>query len=163
TVLLLAAMAALLPTALRERSWAMYLLAVTGGFVAFCVVFKWQPWHPRLHLPCFALGSVAFAWLMTQSRLRCLMPVAVIALVGSVVPVALGSSARSLGREGPNVSASTADELRFFDRGDLLADARAVVERIRAKEAGNVDLINQEPVPWEHPIALWLRQGKHPP
>jgi hypothetical protein len=163
TVLLLAALAALLPTALRERSWAMYLLAAVGGFAAFCVVFKWQPWHPRLHLPCFALGGVGFAWLMTRPRSRCLMPVAAIALVASVVPVALGSSARSLGLDGPNVFSSSADELRFFDRGDVLADAKEVVERIRVKHAGNVELINQEPVPWEYPIALWLQQGEHPP
>lgn len=31
------------------------------GFVLFCAALKWQPWHSRLHVPYFILGSVLVA------------------------------------------------------------------------------------------------------
>lgn len=163
TVLLLTAIAALVSLAFRERSWLVYLFALTGGFALFCLVFKWQPWHPRLHLPCFALGGVAFGWMMTQTKGRFLVLPTAILLVLSLLPAATRSSARSLGGEGPNVFRSTSDQLRFYGREELLRDARRVVERIRAMNPDAVDLINQEPAPWEYPIAWWLREGEAPP
>lgn len=162
-ILLVVSLIALVPLALRRRDWFVYWLVTAGGGLLFCVVFKWQPWHPRLHLPCLALGGVAFGWLATQTRMRWLTPLAVAGLVLSVVPVATRSEARSLGPDGLNVFTTDPDRLRFFNRDTLLNDAREVVMRVKAKRPLAVDLINQEPSPWEYPIALWLREGADPP
>ncbi len=36
------------------------------GFVAFCAVFRWQPWHARLHVPLFALVAPLAGWLFDR-------------------------------------------------------------------------------------------------
>src|SRR5262249_31152068 len=35
----------------RRRALAVYIVAVVVSFLAFCAVFRWQPWHTRLELP----------------------------------------------------------------------------------------------------------------
>jgi hypothetical protein len=32
------------------------------GFIAFCAVFRWQPWHTRLHVPIFVLLAPLAGW-----------------------------------------------------------------------------------------------------
>ena len=162
TVLLLVSFIALAPLAVRRREWLVYWLAAAGCFLLFCVVFKWQPWHPRLHLPCFALGGVAFGWLVTQRRVRWLTVPAVVGLVLSVVPAATRSAARSLGPGGLNVFTSEPDRLRFFNHDAVMNDAREVVARVQATHPRAVDLINQGDVLWGYPITLWLRDGDDP-
>lgn len=39
------------------RSLLHYSIAVTIAFLLFNLVFRWQPWHSRLHLPLFVLWS----------------------------------------------------------------------------------------------------------
>jgi hypothetical protein len=39
----------------------LYLVIPYGCFFVFCLVLKWQPWHPRLQLPVFCLFGVVLA------------------------------------------------------------------------------------------------------
>jgi hypothetical protein len=39
----------------------VYLLLAYASFFVFCLVLKWQPWHPRLQLPVFCLFAVVLA------------------------------------------------------------------------------------------------------
>jgi len=163
-LLLLVAVPALAATAARrDRRWLVYLLATAGGFVLFCAAFKWQPWHPRLHLPGLALGGVAVAWLLTRPVVRWTAPVAVAGLMLTVLPAATRSEARSLGPAGLNVFRHNPDDLRFYGQAALAADAHELVRRVRVTNPVAVDLINQTPVPWEHAITLDLRSGAMPP
>ena len=43
-------------------------LAVIVSALAFCVVLKWQPWHSRLHLPIFVLGSALVGLAASRTR-----------------------------------------------------------------------------------------------
>ena len=57
-LLLIAVVTAVCPiarTLRRQTIVVQYLLAVTGGFLLFCLDLKWQPWNSRLHLPFFIL------------------------------------------------------------------------------------------------------------
>ena len=143
--------------------WPVYVIAAAGGFVLFCGVFKWQPWHPRLHLPPLALLGVGFGWAFTRPVVRWFAPVAVAALIVGLDPAVSRCEARSLGAEGLNVFRHDADELRFLGRADLATDAREVAARIRSVRPSVVEVINNGPLPWDYPVALWLRSDPEPP
>ncbi len=70
----------------RSRRFAVpYTLAVLGTFILFSAVFKWQPWHSRLHLPFFVLAAPSVAWAFSRLSLRWLVH----GLEGLLVIVAL--------------------------------------------------------------------------
>ena len=39
-----------------------YFASLISGFLLFCFIFKWQPWHARLHLPFFVLAIPVVAY-----------------------------------------------------------------------------------------------------
>lgn len=162
-LLLLVALPASAVATRRDRPWLVYWVTVAGGFLLFSVVFKWQPWHPRLHLPVLALGGVAVGWLGTRRGVCWVAPVAVTGLVLSVVPAATRSDARSLGPGGLSVFRHDADGLRYFGRGDVRANVAEVVARTAALRPRAVDLINNGPEPWEYTIMTALRGATDPP
>jgi hypothetical protein len=41
----------------RLHEIRLYSLMVFTGFLLFCILLRWQPWHSRLHLPLFVLFS----------------------------------------------------------------------------------------------------------
>src|SRR5262249_37396548 len=41
----------------RSTSWSWYYAGIGIAFVLFCALPRWQPWHSRLHLALFVLGS----------------------------------------------------------------------------------------------------------
>ena len=54
----------------RSSNLTLYVLGIAAGFLLFCIVLKWQPWHSRLHLPLFLIGAPAVGamleWLGNQ-------------------------------------------------------------------------------------------------
>ncbi len=144
--------------------WLIYLLTTIGGFACFCVVFKWQPWHPRLHIPLMALGGVAVGWLFTRPGIRWAAPLAVAGLILSVIPAATQGESRSLGPKGlVTVFQDDKELLRYFGNPNLRDNSQEVVKTVQAMHPRTVDLINQPTLPWEYPIALELRSGGDPP
>jgi hypothetical protein len=45
-----------------QRHVAVYAGLLVAGFVLFCLYLRWQPWHPRLHLPLFVLGAAGLGY-----------------------------------------------------------------------------------------------------
>jgi len=46
------------------------IIAVIGlllAFILFCLLFKWQPWHTRLHLPLFVLSAAIIAVVLERA------------------------------------------------------------------------------------------------
>lgn len=41
----------------RNRTALLYMSMLVVSALLFCLLFKWQPWHSRLHLPLFVLFS----------------------------------------------------------------------------------------------------------
>ncbi len=86
-------------------------LAAVVSFVVFCGVFRWQPWHSRLHAPFFMLLAcfVGCAAERTLGR-RGTLAVVVLLLMCSV-PYAVGNEIRPLVTSGGTLFGVSRDQL----------------------------------------------------
>ncbi|MGH8070503.1 MAG: hypothetical protein ACRERE_35750 [Candidatus Entotheonellia bacterium] len=49
-----------------SKGVVMHVVGLVLGFVLFCALLRWQPWHTRLHLPLFVLWSAAIGVILTR-------------------------------------------------------------------------------------------------
>src|SRR4030095_3670727 len=45
----------------RQKTLLPYSLCLLFGFLMFCFLLRWQPWHSRLHLPVFMMAAPCVA------------------------------------------------------------------------------------------------------
>lgn len=60
-LLILGSLTALAFAGPRDRLIGIYSICAVASFLVFCLLFKWQVWHSRLHLPFFILMSPVVA------------------------------------------------------------------------------------------------------
>lgn len=82
------------PSLVRSQV-ALYVVGLVVAFVAFCAVFRWQPWNTRLHLPLFVLWSAAIG-LAFERQLRDITGMLGAVLILAALPSALFNSSRPL-------------------------------------------------------------------
>jgi Dolichyl-phosphate-mannose-protein mannosyltransferase len=149
-VIVLAALLALVwrppLTSARTR---VYGLAVAGGFVLFCAVLRWQPWHSRLQLPLFVLAA-PFVALVFGALSRPLLAALGAALLLGAVPYALNNAARPL--VGPASVLAVGREQQYFAnrpalRAPFLA-ARDALAELGCRRLGYLAQGND----WEYPL-----------
>ena len=62
-----------------------YFATAWGGFLLFCLLFKWQPWNSRLHLPFFVLFAPLCGIVLTRlSRAKLGSALAAVLLLASL-------------------------------------------------------------------------------
>jgi 4-amino-4-deoxy-L-arabinose transferase-like glycosyltransferase len=101
-----------------RRAWrdglALAAAVPVVGFVLFCVLLVWQPWHARLHIPAFILVAPGAAWVVARAGAipRVLVGLAAFALVW---PAVLTNEAKPL--IGPrSILRAPHDAVRFHQR-----------------------------------------------
>ena len=52
--------------AIETRQALLLAIGLAAAFLLFCAVFKWQPWHTRLHLPLFALWAAVIGTVLAR-------------------------------------------------------------------------------------------------
>ncbi len=131
---------------------------VIAGFLTFCAVLQWQPWHVRLHLPLFVASAPLVGTWMEES----LRPVGFGLL--AVLLVGVGGWVVSLNRSHPlvggpgNLFRTPRQSQYFTNRPQLEAPFREVVRRIRRRSFRRVGLIVglEE---WVYPLWVLLSAG----
>ncbi len=102
---------------ISERLTAkLFALSLLLCALTFCVLMTWQPWHTRLHLPMFVLGSALAGAVICDRWPKSIAAMTMIVLIVGAAPFALGNEIRPL-IFGGNVFDKTRDELYFNDRG----------------------------------------------
>lgn len=141
-----------------RRLWLLWIV-ILGGFLVFCLAFKWQPWHPRLHLPLFVLGAAAVGILFSDPRCRSASPLVIAMLLGSALPALLVSEYRPL--TGPDsILVHDSERLYFQGRDDILQAARDVVNWSHGNN--RLAVINHGALPWEYPLTRLLKKAHNP-
>lgn len=107
----------------RQRGWVLcFALTAVGMFLVFSLLFRWQPWHGRLLIPCVAMGAVG-GGLICGARGRGMTLAVVAVCVAWLVP-SLDNSHRPL--LGPrSLVASRDDDTRR--NVDVLSDVESAV------------------------------------
>jgi hypothetical protein len=105
------------------------LLALSGlaMVIVFSILFKWQPWHSRLLIPCFAVASIPFGIVADRARaLWRTVPFLAVVAMGAWLWPSLSSLHRPLAG-APSVLLAGGARPHIIDdlRGELLAPAVA--------------------------------------
>ena len=104
-----------------SRPLVRFGIALVAAFVLFSTVFRWQPWHTRLHLPLFVVAS---AWIATVwSRVSSARVTTVLGalLLLAALPAASDNQLRPL--FGPtSIFVRSREDQYFAERPDLRKD-----------------------------------------
>jgi hypothetical protein len=135
------------PDLRRGRSFR-HLACLFCGFVLFCALARWQPWHSRLHLAFFALAAPVVAALFAPYRTATGIVAILLFYVG--ISHALWNANRPLlGSE--SVFKKTEMQVLFTKRPHLQQTYEALLGLLDEQGARRVGLIldNDD---WEYPL-----------
>lgn len=138
--------------------------AVVAGFLLFCLILKWQPWHGRLLLPQFVLGAPAIAVIAANCWRPRLVAVVALVLLTAALPWVFSNISRPLvhvSREaGVMFPLLTVDRNRiyFVNNRDLYERYMQIAADIRQKNATSIGLVLSEDG-WEYPLWVLIKEG----
>jgi hypothetical protein len=140
-----------------ETRPAVFLAAgLVVSFLAFCAVFKWQPWHTRLHLPLFVLSSgIAGAVLERYLPRAAAGVLGMILLLGATPYVFANTSRPLIAAYGPGIFSSPRADLYFRSRGDLLSSYPAAAQFAESQNCDAIGLVMTQNQ-FEYPLQILL-------
>jgi hypothetical protein len=143
----------------RAGAVGRHAAALALSFAAFCLVFKWQPWHARLQLPLFVLAAPLAA--VVLERYERLTTIAAVLLTVTAGPPLLANYRAPLARR--QNALNTPRLQQYFSRFGGDPDAReqgfvGAAEFLRARGCRDVGLVLDWDE-WEHPLWVLLADG----
>jgi len=143
----------------RDKVSRLYAICLIAGFLLFCLLLKWQPWHSRLHLPLLTLAiPLSIVVLSRFIHQRILQLILVSFIILALPPLLANVSRPLLGQD----SIFTKDRISqyFTNQPELEIPYRKAMAQL-PRDCSRVGLllgINS----WEYPI--WVLRnvsGKH--
>ena len=157
-LILSAAVRIVMSRPLRRSGLARYGLVLASGFLLFCLVLKWQPWHSRLLLPLFVLASplVGVAW---EGSYRLILSATVLMTGLAARPLLQNRLAPLVGK---HTVLNTPRLHQYFQAFSGGPDARerayvAATTLLRAQNCADVGLLLGWD-DWEHPLWVLLSE-----
>jgi len=137
----------------KDPAFMVYAAGNLASFMGFCWVFRWQPWHTRLHLPFFTTAA-PFVGRATAAIFGPAVSTGIsVVLLMYAFPFALNNELRPLASPTSTVFKLTRDEMyRAPEQTRLLAQA---LLRQPCRVIG-LDSTPNYPV---YPLAHWLGIG----
>jgi len=143
----------------KRQDLANYFVAVAGGFLLFCFLFKWQPWHTRLHLPLFVLWSPATALVLSENKKWLADSLMIVLLVASLWWVFYNHSRPLVGRR--SIFVTSRIEQYFNNRPDLEVPYIEATRFINAQKYHHIGL-SFGGDQWEYPFWVLLQKNTSP-
>ena len=146
-LILVTLMIVIVSKSLRRSRVSLYVLGLVGAFLAFCAVFRWQPWHTRLHLPLFVLWSSVIGVVFERQFRGVINNALGAALILGAMPATLLNETRPLiNRGGLSVITASRERLYFSARPSLFDSYRRAASLIAESSCQNVgiDILGDE-------------------
>lgn len=140
----------------ETRAVLLLSIGLLASFLLFCAVFKWQPWHTRLHLPLFVLGAAVAGAVLSRYWSRAATAVLGMLMLLYAIPEAFANPLRPLiGRVGWNIFSRPRRDLYFADLRDRMAPYQAAAKFVESSQCQDIGLdLSQEPL--EYPLLALL-------
>jgi hypothetical protein len=122
---------------LPDRLFYLYLIIPCAGFLLFCLMVQWMPWHTRLHIPLLCVFMPSVAVMLTKTPARFVRPIAVAGALLSLYPTFKINYRPLLGEYSVFKTDRTAQ--MFYARPDLLTcsvDVADLVAEIKPRSVG---------------------------
>jgi len=138
-----------------NRIFLLYSLIFLIQIFCFTILFKWQPWHSRLHTPGFILAAPIVAWTLSQVNRKVILTSILAVLLGYACLVVVFNYSRPLisipGYTSPFGINSPRFSKYFATKPELLDDFVKIKSRLKNCkniEVGMIIGIDD----WEYPL-----------
>jgi hypothetical protein len=115
-----------------KKEGRIYFLCLITGFLLFCLMLRWQPWHSRLHLPLFVLSAPFISYIFSITVKKKIINYLVLIVCVYAIPFL------------PNIANTyfLADRTSqyFLDKPDLEMPYREIFEHIEKLDCQQVGL-----------------------
>jgi hypothetical protein len=143
----------------RRVSWAVVVL---GGIAIFALLFKWQPFHSRLHLPAellmVPLVAVALdrAWHGRRANAILVGTICAFAAIIASIFLLLNVDRPLIGRSGhPSILTTPRAQQYFAQRPEFAEPYTKIVERVRSRGDRQLALVGGFD-DWYYPFSALL-------
>lgn len=134
----------------KEKEIQRYLSVLLVGFLLFCFVLRWQPWHSRLHLPIFVLFSPGVGIFISRIRFKWFSTIIILMVILASIPWVILNPAKPLLSEN-NVFQATRASQYFRLRPDAEAPYTQAVTILAKHSCFNLGAILSTDS-WEYPL-----------
>jgi len=167
--LTLAALLTLLASATRQKENSLifrYTAVLATGFLLFCLVLKWQPWHSRLLLSLFVLMTPAVGVIVSNRWNPRWVSTSAVVLLIAALPWVFCNSSRPLIMRVASINDIVVfpllkydrNQLYFLNRPELYEQYVQMAEDIKRGIAVNIGLVTSEDS-WEYPLWVLIKNG----
>lgn len=137
----------------KEKYLTIYQLCITGAFLLFCLLIKWQPFQSRHHLSIFVLFSAFIGVVLSKVwNYRIVNTLALIFMILSL-PWVFHNKFRPIVGDS-NIFNTSRIEQYHINRPDLTEPSVGAVNFIRAKGCSDIGLVSE----WEYPLWVLLQE-----
>lgn len=142
-----------------------YLLCLILGFLLFCFLLAWTPFHTRLHLSLFVLFSAFIGCVLSKVwSLRLVNVLAVVLLITALPWVFLNESRPLIANSNfmktgaiENIFNTSRTDLYFLGRKDMEVPITSAVEFIKSSHCSNIGITFDKLDIYEYPIWALLQ------
>lgn len=142
-----------------------YILCIIGGFLLFCMLLAWTPFHTRLHLPIFVLSSAFVGCVLAkQWSMKLVNLVVTFLLICSLFwvffsetrPVIANSNFIKTGRL-ENLFTKSRTELYFMGRRNYKVPMTGAADFIKSQQCSDIGITFDKLDIYEYPIWALLQ------
>jgi hypothetical protein len=145
----------------RDReNWLLkpYLICLLFGFLLFCLLLKWQPWHSRLHLPLFVLVTPVIGRFMEDLETKKLANLVMIFIWFGSLPWLFNNYRRPLWG-AQSVLLTNSVEQTFRPRPEARESYEDLIEFMLTQKCTQVGLVTGGDS-WEYPLWTLLKSSE---